>query len=122
MQTIVLIEDDFMLRSMYESKLRKGGYEVLAAGDGATGLTHIQSRKPELVVMDVMFPKFDGFKILQIIKEQEDTKHIHVVFLTNLAQDEDIEKGKSLGASGYLIKSEVTPKELLEWVNKVLEN
>lgn len=120
MPTIVLIDSDSSLRGMYEQKLRRAGFTTVGAGDGATGLAHVHEHKPDMVILDVVFPKFDGFSVLRRIKEHPDLAHIPVVFLTNLAQDEDIEKGKELGAAGYLIKQELSPGDVVMWVYQAL--
>jgi CheY-like chemotaxis protein len=73
-----------------------------------------------MVLLDVIMPKMDGFSVLKSMREDEATKDLPVMLLTNLGQDEDIQKGKELGVIGYLIKANVTPAEVVESVKKEL--
>lgn len=113
---ILLIEDEEMLANMYEVKFNNEGYELIKAHDGAKGLEMAKSTKPDFVLLDIIMPKMDGFSVLSAMKEDSELKDIPVLLLTNLGQDEDIEKGKELGAVGYLVKANVTP---IDVVNRV---
>jgi DNA-binding response OmpR family regulator len=117
---ILLIEDEEMLANMYEVKFQNEGFEVIKALDGATGLELSKTTSPDMVLLDVIMPKMDGFSVLKSMREDEATKDLPVMLLTNLGQDEDIQKGKELGVIGYLIKANVTPAEVVESVKKEL--
>ena len=117
---ILLIEDEEMLANMYEVKFQNEGFEVIKALDGASGLEMSKSTNPDLVLLDVIMPKMDGFSVLKSMREDPATKDLPVMLLTNLGQDEDIEKGKELGVLGYLVKANVTPSEVVEAVKKEL--
>lgn len=115
-QKILLIEDEKMLADMYETKFENEGYDIRKALDGETGLKMAFEDKPDLILLDIIMPKLDGFSVLRSLKEDSKTKDVPIVLLTNLGQDEDVKKGKSMGAVGYLVKANLTPAEV---VNKV---
>lgn len=116
--TILLVEDDTMLHEMYTQKFTKEGYTVLSAYNGLEGIKMAEEHKPAIVLLDIIMPKMDGFVALKKLKKNDATKEIPVLLLTNLGQEEDIRKGKELGAADYFIKANHTPQEI---VNKVKE-
>lgn len=119
-KNILLIEDEEMLASMYETKFQNEGYQIRKALDGETGLKLAQEQQPDLILLDIIMPKLDGFSVLKKIKEDPKLKNVPVVLLTNLGQDEDIEKGNKLGAAGYLVKANLTPGEVIEKIKQYL--
>ena len=110
-----------MLSNMYEAKFTKEGFEIQKALDGETGLKLIQENNPDLVLLDIIMPKLDGFSVLKKIKEDAKIKDVPVILLTNLGQDEDVKKGNSLGASGYMVKANMTPAQVVEKVKEFLK-
>lgn len=118
MKKIVLIEDEDILANMYKFKLEKAGYKVEVAKDGKEGVQLVKMHKPDLVLLDIIMPKKDGFMVLEEIKSDKSTKNIPTYMLTNLGQEEDIIKGKELGAIGYFVKADMTPGELVIKINK----
>ena len=118
---VILIEDEEMLSNMYEAKFIKEGFDIKKALDGETGLKLIQEENPDLVLLDIIMPKLDGFSVLRKIKEDQKNKNIPVILLTNLGQDEDVKKGNSLGASGYLVKANMTPSQVVDKVKEFLK-
>jgi len=118
---IILIEDEEMLSDMYETKFAKEGYVIKKALEGETGLVLVKEEKPDLILLDIIMPKLDGFSVLKKIKEDLKTKDVPVVLLTNLGQDEDIKKGMKLGAVGYLVKANLTPSQVLDKVKEYLK-
>ncbi len=119
---IIIIEDDEFLSDIYKTKFELEGFKVIAINDGEKGLKAIQTKKPDIVLLDVLLPKLDGFTILQILKKDEATKDIPVVLLTNLGQKEDVQKGLEMGAVDYLIKAHFTPGEIIEKIKQALTN
>lgn len=113
---ILLVEDEEMLANMYEVKFQNEGFEIIKALDGAAGLELSRTINMDLVLLDVIMPKMDGFSVLRAMREDPKTKNLPVILLTNLGQDEDIAKGKELGVIGYLVKANVTPAEVVEKV------
>ena len=118
---IVLIEDEEMLANMYETKFKTEGYDIRKALDGESGLKLVEEDKPDLILLDIIMPKLDGFSVLKKLKASDKSKDIPVILLTNLGQDEDIKKGQSLGAVGYLVKANLTPAEVVAKVKDFLK-
>lgn len=120
MQKIVLIEDDEILSSVLYTEFTDAGFDVSRAFDGETGLELVKSKRPDLVLLDVILPKKQGFAVLEELKKSPETKSIPVIMLTLLGEDEDIKKGLRLGADDYLVKSSHTIAEIAEKVNSFL--
>jgi len=118
---ILIIDDDFFVRDLYDRELTREGFEVSTAIDGPDGLLKAIETKSDLILLDIMLPKMSGLDVLKTLKEKEETKDIPVVLLTNLGQDSVIREGFSLGAVGYLIKAAYTPTQIIEEVKKFLK-
>jgi len=121
-KTILLVEDDQILVRMYTRKFEKEGFKVLSAFDGEAGISALgeATPKPNIILLDVMLPKLDGFQILEKVKADPATKDIPVILLTNLGGAlEDREKGKKLGAADYLVKSDLTPAQVVEKIKNI---
>lgn len=117
---ILLVEDDEMLVTMYTDKFKREGYEVQSALNGSDGLKLASSYRPDVILLDVVMPKMDGFTVLKKLKKKMDTKDIPVILLTNLGQEEDVKKGKELGAEDYYIKANHTPAQIVEKVKSTI--
>ena len=111
---ILIIEDDRSLARLYQIKLEKSGYEIQVAYDGEEGFEQITSYQPDIILLDIIIPKIDGFEVLRRLKADASLKSIPVILLTNLGQEEDMAKGKALGANDYLIKANFTPAEVVK--------
>ena len=118
MKKIALIEDDASIREMYQMKLEMEGYNVVCADDGEKALEVIKKESPDLILLDILMPKKDGFEVLKELKDSQDSgvKSIPVVMLTNLSNREDIFEAEKLGAADYLIKAKITPSEVADKV------
>ena len=117
---ILLIEDDPFLLSMYATKFELEGFEIVSADDGERALKAASKEKPDIILLDVLLPKLDGFEVLKELKKNEETKTAPVILLTNLSQRDDVEKGLALGAVDYLIKAHFMPTEVVEKIKKIL--
>lgn len=117
---ILLVEDDKMLADMYITKFSKEGMSVMRAEDGAEGLAMAKKEKPDMILLDIIMPKLDGFAVLRELKKDKDMEKSHILLLTNLGQSEDVEKGRELGADDYFIKANHTPAEIVEKVKYLL--
>jgi len=117
---IVLIEDDSFLSNMYETKLKLAKYQVFKAADGESGITLITQIQPDLVLLDILLPKQDGWEVLRQLKNRPETKQIPVILLTNLGQEDDVKRGLALGAVDYLIKAHFIPQEVIDKIRKIL--
>ncbi len=118
---VVLVEDEKMLADMYATKFSMEGFETSKAYDGAAGLALAKRVKPDIILLDVIMPKLDGFAVLKELKDDVNVKDIPVILLTNLGQDEDIKKGKQLGAADYFVKANHTPAEVVTKIRQVLK-
>lgn len=120
--SLLLVEDDSFISSMYQTKLSGLGYAVEIIEDGELATQRLQRDPlPDLVLLDIVLPKRDGFEILTSLRKDERTKNLPVILLTNLGQKPDVERGLKLGANDYIIKAHYTPSEVVDRVNKVLQ-
>ncbi|MDQ6985353.1 MAG: response regulator [Candidatus Dojkabacteria bacterium] len=118
---ILLIEDEGLLTRMYSKKLEHDGFECITSTNGKNGLEVALSEQPELIVCDVMMPEMDGLTVLSQLKEHEETKHIPVIMLSNVSNQEYVERALELGAVSYLIKSELVPADVVSEIKEKLE-
>lgn len=116
---ILLVDDDPLIVRMYERKLAKEGFSVTLAANGEEGLKALEKEMPNLILLDVLMPKMNGWEMLKKLKENPKTRDIPVITLTSLGdRPEDIQKFKELGVKEYLIKSQVELKSLAETIRK----
>ena len=120
MPKILIVEDDPFLAEMYSTKINQEGFEVESAGDGKEAVEKARSTNPDVILLDIVLPKMDGFEVLQKIKKDPTLQHIKVIVLTNLGQKEEVEKGIELGADDYIVKAHFTPTEVVNKVKKIL--
>src|SRR3989339_523101 len=119
---ILIVEDDNFLAYIYKTKLELEGFKVTVATDGEKGLKMIQTKTPDLVLLDILLPKLDGFAILETVKQTDSAvKDLPIILLTNLGQNEEVQKGLKLGAADYLIKAHFKPAEVVEKIKKILQ-
>ena len=118
---ILLVEDDEFLAELYATKLKLENYEVALATDGEKGLKMIKEKKPDLILLDIILPKMDGFEILKAIKNEKELKDIPVILLTNLSQKDEVKKGLDLGANDYLIKAHFMPSEVVKKIKQTIK-
>jgi DNA-binding response OmpR family regulator len=107
---ILLIEDEKEVAELYRLKLSLDGYDVTIAENGQEGLDNAIKINPELIFLDIKMPGMDGFEVLKELRASAKTKNTPVIILSNLDEQELIEKGLTLGANEYLIKSQFTPE------------
>ena len=120
-ESILIVEDDKFLRELMSRKLNNSGFNVEVAIDGKEALKKIKEKKYEIILLDLVLPGMDGFEILGEIKKDNETKNIPVIILSNLGQEEEVERGLKLGAEDYLIKAHFTPDEIIRKIEKILE-
>ncbi|MBR2588751.1 response regulator [Candidatus Saccharibacteria bacterium] len=120
MTKIMLVEDDKSLREIYSIRLVAEGYEVVSAGDGEEALALAVQQRPDLIVSDVMMPKISGFDMLDILRSTPETKDIKVIMMTALSSEDQRQRGESLGADKYLVKSQVGIEDVVNAVHEVL--
>ena len=121
MKKILVAEDDTYLANAYRVKLTKAGFEVKNAFDGQEAINILQTFIPDLIILDIVIPKKDGFTILSEIKANEKWKNIPVILVSNLGQKEDREKGMQLGATDFFVKTDFSLNDLIQKINNILK-
>jgi len=122
MTKILVIEDDKFLSNVYRIKLQKVGFDVVIAIDGAEALEKIKLENFDLVILDLIIPKIDGFAVLSEIKSQEKYKKLPVLVSSNLGQVEDINRAIKLGATDFVVKSDTSLDALVEKIKKIISS
>lgn len=120
---ILLVEDDPMLTELYQTKLEMEGYEVSIATDGEAGLAAAKEKKPDLILLDIMLPKLNGFEVLKALKADKKTAKVPVMVLTNLGgekADTDKKLALSLGAAEFLVKTFHLPDDIVGKIRSIL--
>lgn len=118
--TILLIEDDLMLSNMYSEKFRLEGYNVLSCRNGEDGVKVAQEKKPDLIVLDLILPRLSGLDVLVLLNQDQSTKEIPVIILTNVADPVQNKRALQFGAKEYLVKAMHTPEEIVTKVKRYL--
>lgn len=104
---ILLVEDDETLAMVYQQRLELEGFKVKHSVNGEQALSDAVEFKPDLVLLDVMMPKLNGFDVLDILRNSPQTRNVHIIMLTALSQPKDAERARELGADDFLVKSQV---------------
>ncbi len=119
---IYIAEDDVLMIRIYERLFKMSGFEVEIAADGEEAIQKLKSLKepPSLFILDIMMPKLSGFDVLAFIKQNQVLKSVPVVMFTNLSSEDDAKKSADMGALLYLIKSEYSPKEIVQKIQEVI--
>jgi len=120
MAKVVVADDDRMLRKAAETMLRRQGYVVATASDGEEALQLIQSEQPDVIVLDLIMPKLQGFDVLLMLKQNALTLAIPVIVLSSLSQEQDKQEALDLGAVAYFNKSTFSLGELVKQVERTL--
>jgi CheY-like chemotaxis protein len=106
---ILIVDDEEDVLTMYKARLEAEGFEVATAINGQKGLEMAFEQAPDVILLDIIMPKFNGLDVLQMLKARDETKDIPVYLLTNLPEEASEEKGMQLGATGYLVKANNDP-------------
>ncbi|HDP16406.1 MAG TPA: response regulator [Candidatus Omnitrophica bacterium] len=117
---ILLVDDEEDIVHLVEFRLKAAGYEVISALDGQSGLDKARKENPDLIILDLMLPKIDGYKVCRMLKFDEKYKHIPVIMFTARAQDNDKKTGGEVGADAYVIKP-FEPQALLGKIKELLK-
>jgi len=120
-QNIFIVDDDTFLLDMYSLKFRELGFDVVTAGNGNDAIDKLSEKAaPDVILLDIVMPGMDGFELLKNIKEKKLATSAKIIILSNIGQESDIERGKKLGANGYIVKASVTPTEVVGKVKDIL--
>jgi len=117
---VLIVDDDAFLLDMYAIKFRESGFAVDIAKNGEEALAKSKSANPDVILLDIVMPKMDGFDVLRALKKDNLAPNAVIVILTNLGQKEDVERGLKLGASDYVVKAHFTPSEVVAKVKGLL--
>lgn len=120
-KTILIVEDEPTLQKTLSTALQQEGYEIKNATDGEIGLKLAKEFKPDLILLDLILPKIDGFEALEELKNDESTKSIPIIVLTNLESTQEIERALVMGATTYLVKANYDLKDIIEKIKETLK-
>jgi CheY-like chemotaxis protein len=117
---ILLAEDDRFLRKAADTALRRHGFSVVTATNGEEALEALRTMKPDLILLDLIMPKVQGFEVLRSVKENPATAQIPVIVLSNLGQEGDVKRAMESGATAYFVKANLTLEDMVTQVESVL--
>ena len=117
---ILVVDDHPQLVDLVRIRLESSGFEVITASDGQEGLARARTESPDLIILDVMLPKMNGYKICRLLKFDRKFKHIPIVMLSSRAKKSDAEVGLKMGANEYVFKP-YNPKQLLEVIKRYVD-
>ena len=117
---ILIVEDEPFLSDMYKVKFASLGFAVVTADNGEKGIATMRQEKPDVVLLDIIMPVMDGYTVLKEVRADPELKQQLIVIFSNLGQEEEVTKGMQLGADDYLVKSNLTPTELIKKIDAVL--
>jgi len=117
---VLLVEDSKAIQQMYRNKLMMEQYAVVTADNGMEAIRALSLSKPDIILLDLMMPIMDGYKVLQVVKTDPKLKDIPVLVFSAKGQSDEIERALSLGAAGYIVKSITKPNEVVEKIRATL--
>ena len=117
---ILIVEDDKFLREMLVKKLFEAGFDIQPAIDSPSAFESLSTRKPDVILLDLMLPGEDGFSILGKLRAAEETKETPVIILSNLGQQDDVKKALDLGATDFMVKANFTIDEIAKKLNELI--
>jgi len=120
MKSILIADDELFIASAYEDVLREAGFAVCIAHDGIQALEKIRAAMPDLVLLDLLMPKMDGFEVLKMLASDSSLSSIPVIVLSNLSDEQDKSRALRLGARSYVIKSDLSLQQILDKVIDVI--
>lgn len=121
MLKLLIVEDDPLVTELYNRLFGFYKYEIKTAINGKEGVEHAKSFRPDLILLDIMMPVMDGIEALRLLKQDPTTKEIPVILLTNIDDESAIKEAMELGAADYMVKSDFTPNDIIEQVNRYLK-
>ncbi len=120
MPHVLIVEDDQFLSSAYKLKFEKENLQTTLASDGQEALEKLQQFTPDLILLDLVMPIKDGFALLSDLKDSEKFRNIPVIIASNLGQEQEVQRGLSMGANDYIVKSNTSLEDIISKVRKIL--
>jgi len=121
--SILIVDDDKFLLDMYSTKFRNLGHNAVVANGGEDALSKLRNGPdPEIIVLDIIMPTMDGLELLAVIRKENLAPHATVVMLTNETEPAKIDRAKSMGVGGYIVKATTIPSEVVEEVIHIVKN
>ena len=118
MKKVLIVEDEELIGDLLQKKFRQEGYYASVARDGEAALKQIREERPDIVLLDIVLPRLNGFEVLEELKKDEALRQIPVIIISNSGLPAEIEKAKALGVRDWLVKTEFDPREVLEKVQR----
>lgn len=119
MTKVLIAEDDLMISEIYERKFTEKGYEILTAFSGDQVLEIVKKEKVDIILLDLLLPKMDGFQVTETLRNGKYDSNIRIIISSNMSQEEDREKVMALGANGFITKSRYTPSEMVKEIERL---
>ena len=119
---VLIVDDDEFLLEMYALKFKESGFVVEIAKNGEEAVQKAKEVSPDVMLLDVVMPRMDGFDVLRVLRKENIAPRAVVLILTNLGQKDDFDRGIKLGATDYIVKAHYTPSEVVKKVQSLLEN
>ncbi len=120
MAKILFVEDDPLIVKIYTTRLVADGYQVFSSDNGEEGLKLAEKELPDIVVLDIMMPRMDGFGVLEKLRQNPSMKNKPILVYSNLAQEDEINRAKEMGATEFIIKANFSPTEMVAKIKQYL--
>lgn len=120
MKKVLVVEDEEIMMSLLQKKLKEENYEVSLAKDGEEALVKMRQDKPDLVLLDIIMPKMGGFEVMEEMSQDDQLSDIPIIIVSNSGQPVELDRAKALGAKDWLIKTDFDPQEVIDKVKKQL--
>jgi len=118
---VLLVDDDISLQTVVSAALTQGGFEVVSANDGKTGIDKAKSEKPDIILLDQVLPDISGNNILKTLKADDETKAIPIAMLSNFSQNNLMQEAIQAGALDYILKYQIEPTDLVEKIKSLIK-
>lgn len=120
MTKILFVEDDPLIVKIYSTRLKADGYEVFSAENGEEGLKLAEQVKPDLIILDVMMPRLDGFAVLERLRQNPDLKDHPILMYSNLNNEEEMARAHKMGVTEFIIKANLSPTQMVEKIKQYI--
>jgi CheY-like chemotaxis protein len=118
--TVLIVEDDELLREIYATKFEMEGFSVETAVDGLEALEKIKVKEPDLILLDMIMPRMSGLEFLKVFRPKPDHPNVKTVVMSNKSSPQEINQAKTMGVIDYLIKSQHTPQDIVRRIREYL--